>query len=245
MKVGIVIQARTSSTRLPAKVLKDLPWGGGVSVLAQVIRRVKRAKTDAVIVATTVEKCDDPIVRIAKKERAACFRGSRDDVLSRYYLAAKEHELDVVVRITSDCPCADPVLIDRVVQRHLRGGYDYTHSELFPRGLDVEVISFQALERSFREARREFEREHVMPYASMSGHFKTGGLKATGRQRRPDLRITLDTEADYALLCAIFEALYPRNKRFGTDDILRLFAAKPWLADINRHVMQKLVGSRR
>lgn len=243
MKVGIIIQARTSSARLPGKVLKELPWGSGITVLEHVIRRVKRAKADAIIVATTVEKRDDPIVRIAKKEKVSFFRGSRNDVLARYYFAAKKHKLGVIVRITSDCPCADPKMIDRVVATHRRGGRDYTCNDGFPRGFDVEAISFAALEKSFRDAREGFEREHVTYYARESAprRFKTGRVTAAGARRRPDIRVTLDTEEDYALLCAVFEFLYRRNPVFGVDDVVRLFKRMPWLALINGKVAQKRV----
>ena len=106
MKIGAIIQARTSSTRFPKKVLKPLPYGGNVCVLQQDIRRVKRSKLlDEVIIATTINSEDDEIVEVAIKENTPYFRGSLDNVLERYYKAANEFNLDVVVRITSDCPC--------------------------------------------------------------------------------------------------------------------------------------------
>ncbi|MCX5796588.1 MAG: glycosyltransferase family protein [Elusimicrobia bacterium] len=243
MKTGIIIQARTSSTRLPGKVLKDLPFGSGITVLEQVIRRAKKSKkADAIIIATTEGKEDDPIVKIAQKEGARFFRGSRDDVLSRYHLAAQENGLDVIVRITSDCPCIDPQIIDAVISRHIRGSCDYTYNQFFAHGLDVEVCSSVALETAFRNARKDCEREHVTVYMQESHpeRFKIGVVKAGKTLRRPGIRITLDTEEDYLLLCAVYDYLYPKNRYFDAREIVRLFGMHPWLSSINAGTYQKI-----
>jgi len=146
MKIGAVVQARTSSTRLPGKVLKDLPYGGGITVLQQVVRRLKKAaKLDDVIVATTIDKADAAIVKLSEKENVRWFKGSTDDVLERYYLAAKESDLGIVVRVTSDCPCIDPEVVDLVLEEHLTAKADFTSNALhrtFPHGMDVEILSF-------------------------------------------------------------------------------------------------------
>ena len=106
--IGAIIQARTSSTRLPGKVLLELPYGSGITVLQQVIRRLKQSKKiDTIVVATTEDKADDAIVDIASRESVSSFRGSKENVLERYYLAAKSFGLETIVRITSDCPCID------------------------------------------------------------------------------------------------------------------------------------------
>lgn len=242
MRTGIVIQARTSSTRLPGKVLKELPLGSGVSVLEHVLRRAKRSrKSDVVIVATTTGKEDDPIVRIARREGVPVFRGSRDDVLSRYYWAARENCLELVVRVTSDCPCIDPRIIDSVIDRHLRDGRDYTYNRGFPHGLELEAVSLPALETAFRCARKDCEREHVTVYMQESHpeRFRIGVLDAQGPLRRPEIRITLDTEEDYALLCALFDLLPARCRNFGARDIVALFDRHPWLFAMNAGVYQK------
>jgi len=146
MKTGAVIQARVSSVRLPSKILKELPYGSGISVLEQVVRRLKKSKElNDIIVATTTGKDDDEIVAIAKKENAKCFRGSKEDVLSRYYMAAKENDLGIIVRITSDCPCIDPEIVDSIIEKHIKAKADYTSNTLkktYPHGLDVEVFNF-------------------------------------------------------------------------------------------------------
>ena len=242
MRVGAVIQARTGSSRLPGKVLLELPYGSGITVLEQVIDRVKRAKSlQQVVVATTEKPEDDRIAEIARGAGVGVFRGSERDVLARYYGAAKEYGLDVVVRITSDCPCTDPEIIDRVVGLHLREGADYTATRGFPRGFDVEVISLRALEEAHKNATEPFEREHVCPYIYTTApeRFKILYYDAPPEFARPDIRVTLDTEEDYALLCCVFDNLYGENPFFGVREVVALFDKKPYLGIINKRIRQK------
>lgn len=250
MRIGAIIQARTSSTRLPQKVLKQLPYGSGITVLQQVIRRVKKSTAIShIIVATTKNKEDIKIVEIAKKEKVLWFRGSKEDVLSRYYSAAKKSKLDIIVRITSDCPCIDPAIIDLMIEKHLTTKSDYTSNSLkrtFPHGLDTEVISFHALEKAYNETTEKFEKEHVSPYIykTRPDFFKISLVKAPKRFNAPDIRITLDTEEDYALLCSVYDYLFPKNEFFGTTEIIELFQKKPWLKLINKKIIQKrLLGT--
>ena len=249
MKIGAIIQARTSSTRFPKKVLKELPYGSGITVLEQVIRRLKKSKLiDEIIVATTANPEDDLIVGISKKESIKYFRGSEENVLERYYQCAVENKLDIIVRITSDCPCIDWDVVDSIVEEHLRNKADYTSNTLertFPRGLDVEVVSFEAIEKAYCEASEDFEKEHVCPYiyATNRENFKIVSVEAPDYLTAPDIRITLDTEEDYALLCAVFDYLYPQNRYFRAVDIINLFKIKPWLRLINGKVLQKKFSS--
>ncbi|SCG85845.1 cytidylyltransferase domain-containing protein [Methanobacterium congolense] len=246
MKIGAVVQARTSSTRLPRKVLKELPMGSGVTVLEQVIRRLKQSKKlDEIVIATTEDETDNPIVEIARKEDVRYFRGSLDNVLERYYLAAQENHLDVIVRITSDCPCIDPGIIDTLVENHLENGADYTSNSLirtFPHGLDVEVVNFRVLETAHKDASESFEREHVTPYIyNRPKKFRITKFKAPKELTAPDIRITLDTEEDYCLLCAVFDYLHQDNEFFPASSIINLFKEKPWLKLINKKIIQKRV----
>jgi len=247
MKIGAVIQARASSTRLPGKVLKELPYGSGITVLEQVIRRVKKSqKISDVIVATTTEKEDDELVNIAQREGVAHFRGSKEDVLSRYYFASKENGLKIIVRITSDCPCIDANVVDSVIEKHIVTKADYTSNALvrtFPHGLDTEVLNFDTLEKAHLEAQQPFEREHVCPYIYKSNPqmFKISSVEASQRLHATDIRISLDTEQDYALLCAVFDYLYSENEFFDIEDIIKLFSNKPWLKTINRNVAHKKI----
>ena len=168
MKTVAIIQARMGSTRLPGKVLLDL---AGEPMLARVVHRVQRAASlQEVIVATTVQPADDAITQLCAGRGWPCARGSQDDVLDRYYQAATASQADVVVRITSDCPLIEPDVIDQVVGALLAGQpeVDYASNvqppRTFPRGLDVEVIRFDALERAWREDVDPAWREHVTPY---------------------------------------------------------------------------------
>lgn len=243
MRTGAVIQARLSSTRLPGKVLLDLPYGSGISVLEQVVRRLKgSSRLDEIIVATTKDAEDERIVETAEKEGVGRFRGSRDDVLSRYHLAASENGLDVIVRVTSDCPCIDPSVVDYLIEDYTRDTVDYVSNTLtrtYPRGLDVEVFSFKALEETQRKAEKDSEREHVTPFMYKSGRFRIRNVEAPAELQRPGIRVTLDTREDYALLCAVYDFLYEENPLFGAKEIVELFDNRPWLSLINEGVAQK------
>jgi len=245
MRIGAIIQARMSSERLYGKVLFRLPYNSNITMLQQVIRRVKRCKMiDDVIVATTEREVDNQIVDVVEKE-CECFSGSESDVLSRYYLAAKKFDLDMVVRVTGDCPCIDSSIIDRVVGMHLaKNGVDYTSNVVkrtFPRGMDTEVFSANVLEQAYHESVEPYEREHVTPFINRNkipDRYMIQHVLAENEQSRPDLRLTVDTLQDYALMCCIYDELCDN---FALLDIVELFDAKPWLALINKEVVQKQI----
>ena len=245
-KIGAIIQARTSSTRLPGKVLKELPYGSGITALAQVIRRLKRSKKiDDIIIATTTGKEDDVIVDISAKERVKHFRGSKEDVLSRYYLSARENNLDVIVRITSDCPCIDPDIVDSIIEKHLKTKADYTSNTLkrtYPHGLDAEAVSFKTLEDVYNNADRAEDKEHVTFYIERNaGDYKIEQIESPRKLYAPDIRITLDTEEDYCLLSFVYDYLYIKDKPFTAYDIVKLFKEKPWLKLITKKIVQKKI----
>lgn len=245
MKIAAIIQARWASSRMPGKVLYELPFESGITVLAQVIRRLKKSvRLDGIIVATTNEEGADDIVKVAEEEGVKTFRGSESDVLSRYFHAAKETGAEQIVRITSDCPCVDAEIVDLIIERHLAGDVDYSSNTIertYPHGLDVEVFSFSALTQAFNEAKEGFEREHVTPYIYGSGKFKLQNILAPKALRAAEIRITLDTSADYALLSALFDLLYVENNFFSAKDILDLFEKKPWLKLLNETITQKKI----
>ena len=167
MRTVAIIQARMQATRLPGKVLADLE---GKPVLRRVVDRARRASTlDAVVVATSDNPADDVLAGFCREFGTDCFRGSRDDVLDRYRRAAECFQAEVVVRLTADCPLLDPQVIDRVVRAYGQGEFDYVSNALectYPDGLDTEVFSYKSLERAWREARRQSEREHVSSYTT-------------------------------------------------------------------------------
>jgi spore coat polysaccharide biosynthesis protein SpsF len=229
-----VLQARTGSSRLPGKVLRPL---AGKPMLERQLERLRRARAiDRLVVATSDDPQDEAIAALCGRTGTACFRGSLLDVLDRCYRAAAPYAPDHVVRLTGDCPLCDPELVDRVVARHLEGGYDYVSNTLvptFPDGLDVEIMRYSCLETAWREAALPSQREHVTPFIhGQPARFRLGLVR--NDTDLSALRWTVDEPEDFALVERIYEALYPAKPDFGTRDILALLDARPELRDWNR-----------
>lgn len=238
--VWAVIQARTGSTRLPSKVLADL---AGTTMLERVVERVARAETiDGVVVATTIEAADDPIVDVLADRAVTVVRGSHHDVLDRYHDALLATEADVVVRVTSDCPLIDPHLIDDVV-RALGPDADYASNTLeprtYPRGLDVEVVAAEALERAWSEDQDPALREHVTPYIYRNPE-RFVLRRVHGDADHSGHRWTVDTAEDLALVRRIYDLL--GDDPFTWRDVLALIEANPTWSELNQHVRQKPVS---
>jgi len=211
-------------------------------MLARVVDRTRRARTiDRVIVATTRNPQDDPLAEHARTLSIDVFRGDEEDVLDRYYQTAGHYALDVVVRITSDCPLLDPGLADEVIQPLLDTGstVDYSANTLrrtFPRGLDVEAVPFATLERVWRVARSPHQRAHVFPYiVEHPDEFSMAGL--THPIDRSRMRWTVDTEEDLTFVRSICRALVARD--FTWRDVLAVLEREPELLRINERVRQK------
>lgn len=228
-----ILQARVSSTRLPGKVLKPIL---GQPMLYRQLERVRQARCfDALVVATSVEPSDDPIVELCRNIETFCFRGSLDDVLDRFYHASVPYQPDHVVRLTGDCPLADPHVIDDVIHFHLEGKYDYTSNTLeptFPDGLDVEVMRWTALKEAWTEAKLPSQREHVTPFIhSQPNRFKLGSYK--GKIDFSALRWTVDELDDLMFVKHIYEALYTEKSTFGFQDVLNYSNNHPNLRGLN------------
>lgn len=237
--VGAIIQARMASTRLPGKALVDIE---GMSMLARVVDRVRRAETiTRVIVATTTQPQDDLLAAHARDLSVDVYRGDEDDVLDRYYQAAVHYQLDVVARITSDCPLLDPGLADAVVRLVLAQAsrVDYAANTLrrtFPRGLDVEVVPFATLEHVWREALSLHQRAHVFPYVhDHPGQFVMAGVADDGDWSF--MRWTVDTPEDLQFVRQVCRALGTLS--FTWRDVLTVLAQHPEFLHINEHVRQK------
>jgi len=238
VKISAVIQARMGSTRLPGKVLMDL---GGKTVLARVVDRLRRATlVNEIVVATTDSIADDAIIQECSRIEVASLRGSEDDVLDRYYHASLQTAAEGVVRITSDCPLIDPQIADETIRSFLDLRPDYASNALdrtYPRGLDTEVMTCDALSCAWREAHLSYQRAHVTPYLyenpdrfdilAVRGHFDYG-----------DQRWTLDTPQDLAFIRAVYERL-GNNDSFTWHDALVVLQREPELIELNRGVMQK------
>jgi len=241
-KIGIIIQARMGATRLPGKMTKKI---GGKTVLDHVIDRIKKVKgCDTLILATTNSKSDNVLERIGKKANILVYRGSERDVLDRYFQAAKLHGLNVVVRITGDCPFLDVGFTGDTIKAYLNGRYDYVsncHPPSLPDGLDAEVCSFKALKKIWKDAKLPIEREHVFPYI-LSNPNKFKIFNVSYDRDLSHLRLTLDEQADLVLLRKVYKKLYKENSNFGLKEITRLFETKPELIDINRNVVAKNIS---
>lgn len=225
------------STRLPNKVLAEVT---GRPMLWYVVQRVKQADTvNQVVVATSTGPADDAIEEFCRQNRIEWFRGSEDDVLDRYYQAARAHAADAVVRITGDCPVIEPEVIDLIVRTFIEGDYDYVSNTLrytFPDGLDTEVFSFAGLEISWREARKQSEREHVTPYLRLSGKFKLRNVEYHENLSSQEHRWTVDEPADLEFIRRIYENFAPRVD-FGLSEILQFLEGQPNLRQIQGKII--------
>lgn len=243
-RVVAIVQARMGSTRLPGKVLADI---AGEPMLVRVVERSRRAKRlDDVAVATTTEIEDDPIAALCAARGYPFGRGAVRDVLDRFYRLAMSLGATVVVRLTADCPLIDPEVIDRTVGEFLSSDppVDFAANRFpppmertYPIGLDVEVCAFAALERAWREARRPYEREHVMPYLyEEPGRFRVLHVRSETDYGR--MRWTVDTAEDLKLVRAIYAAFDGRDD-FSWRQVLELVSRRPELAEINAEVPHK------
>lgn len=233
-----IVQARTSSSRLPAKVLQPIL---GRPMLSRQLERLRRCgRVDKLLVATSDDSSDEPIAALCANESVACFRGSLDDVLDRYYQAAKLFQPSHVVRLTGDCPLADPELIDRTIDFYLKGNYDFVSNATeptFPDGLDAAVFRFRVLEQAWQEAQLPSEREHLTLFMRRyPERYKSGAYK--GYPDRSYMRWTVDEPADLIFVRAIYERLYPKNPNFSSDDIYHLLDCHPDLLRLNSGIMR-------
>ena len=231
-KVVALIQARMGSTRLPDKVLADV---AGRPMLWHMADRVSRARlVDQVVVATTTGKADDAVAAFCHRNGVACFRGDDADVLDRFFKAARTHEAGTVVRITADCPLMDPQVIDRVIEARAAVSCDYASNTLrdtYPDGLDVEVFTFEALERAWRDASKPSEREHVTPYMRLSGQFRLWNVENQDAPAARGQRWTVDEQADLDFVRAVYQAL-AGVPHFGMHEVSALLEQRPDLRDI-------------
>lgn len=233
-----ISQARIGSTRLPKKVLKKIE---GKTILEHMINRVKAAKNlDDIVVATTVKKEDLQIVKLCAKLGISVFCGSEDDVLDRYYQAARLFKAEHIVRITSDCPLIDPQVIDKVIELYFKENADYatnTMPETFPDGLDTEVFSFNTLKIAWVNAKLFSEREHVTPYIRKNPNiFKLVNLKCNFSLNNK--RWTIDEPIDLKFIKIIYKNLYSGDSLFGMKKILDFLKKHPEIEKISKNIIR-------
>jgi spore coat polysaccharide biosynthesis protein SpsF len=228
-----IVQARTTSSRLPGKVL--LPILGQPMIVRQ-LERIRRARrVDRVLVATSVDPSDDLLADVVQAAGVAVFRGALDDVLDRFHAAAASVGPEHVVRLTGDCPLVDPALVDHIVAEHLAHGADYTSNSLqrsWPDGLDVEVMRMAALAEARRIAELPSEREHVTPRLHRDPFRRHAVVHG---EDLAALRWVVDHAADLATVRAVFARLHPVDPAFGFADVLALQRAEPGLFAPSQH----------
>ena len=229
-----IVQARTSSSRMPGKVLRKIL---GKPMIVHELERLKNCRTiDKIVLATSVDASDTELAETVRAAGWDVYRGSLDDLLDRYVQCAAAYGATHVVRITGDCPLIDPAIVDRVVAAHLAHGNDYTSNTLgrvtYPDGLDTEIMTVAALAQAGCEAHLASEREHVTQYLIKHSEL----FRQEGIENDVDLsaeRWTVDEPEDFAFVTRIYEALYPANPTFGMADVRALLAVHPEYRGLN------------
>ena len=242
-KIPLLLQARMGSSRLPGKVLLPVL---GKPILELMIERINNAKLiEEVILITSTNPKDDELVEFAKSRDLKYFRGKELDCLDRHYQAAKEFKLDFFAKTTSDCCLIDPQTIDRIVKSFLKNisKYDYVSNitpPTFPDGLDVEVFNFKILEKVWKNAMNNFDREHTTTYIrSNPKKFKIHNISnKLDKNLFKSQRWCLDYLEDYNFIKKIYENLYPTNKFFSMIDIINYLEKNPKIYAINHHLIK-------
>ena len=230
-----IVQTRLGSTRLPNKAFLELE---GNPMIYHICNRLKASRLiNKVVIATTKLPKDALLQDWAEHNGITCFRGSEDNVLSRYYYAATEVEADIIVRITGDDPFKDSNIIDLVIELLIREDLDFACNNFppsFPEGLDVEVFTYSAIKKAFENSIDVFEKEHVTQYF----YRNTNLVKMKNFAYSEDmshLRLTVDTQKDFMLAGEIYNRLYSTNEFFGFDEIISLYKSEPDLFKINQN----------
>jgi spore coat polysaccharide biosynthesis protein SpsF len=241
MKIVTIVQARMSSTRLPGKVMLPIL---GKPLLIRMLERVQTAKfIGQLVVATSTNLDDDEIEKLCTNENIICYRGHLTDLLDRHYQVAKLYNADAIVKIPSDCPLIDPSVIDRVIDHYVKSDkFDLVsnlHPATYPDGNDVEILSFAALECAWKDAVKDYEREHTTPFIwEHDEHFAIGNvIWETGLDYSSTHRWTIDFPEDYEFIRKVYVELYPENPAFDLNDILNLLKRKPEIAEINQQYL--------
>ena len=240
MSFGIIVQARMGSSRLPGKVLREI---NGQPLLSLLIDRLKKCNfKPTIVIATSNLEQDKAIIDLARSKGVNGFAAPCDenDVLTRYILTARAFKIKNIIRVTADCPFIDPKIIESLVERFVSERPDYLTMGLkrtFPHGVDAEIFTLDALERSSRLSSQMKEREHVViPMRNNPQEFKIINVEAEGELRRPDIRITVDYLEDFELISRIYESLHHNRDYISTLEIVKFLDQNPEIKFINKHL---------
>ena len=236
-KIVASIEARMTSSRLPGKVLMQAI--NKMSMLEFMIQRVKKSQLiDQIIVATTINSTDNPIITMCQKLSINWYRGSEDDVLLRVLNAHKSVNSQIIVELTGDCPLIDPEIIDKIIDIYLNNNFDYvsnSHIRSFPVGVDTQVFSVDILKEISSKTKDPYDRENVSSYIYRSDEYSLKAVIADKELFWPELRITLDDKGDYYLIKKIIEHFYPKRKfEFSLKDIVNYLKKNMQLLEINK-----------
>lgn len=237
MKIVAILQARCGSTRLPNKVLK--PILGKPMLQWQLERILKCTAIDQLLVATSLEDSDKPLIALCESIDIDVFAGNLNNVLDRFYQAALTSKADIIVRLTGDCPLTDPQVIDSVIKAHIAEGNDYTSNvepETFPDGLDVEVMTFNTLSDAWLKAESNSDKEHVTPYIRKNKEYKKGSVLSDVDYSK--YRWTVDEPRDFEFVSKVYSLLANEGAFFGTQDIYKLLDSHPELLEINTNIQR-------
>jgi len=231
--IGCIIQARMGSSRLPGKVLINVD---NKPILLHLITQLKFSKKiEKIVIATTNMPQDDKIINFAKINKIDFFRGSNSNVLDRFYNCCKKFSIDVIIRITADCPLVDPEIIDKMVEKYQSGKYDYVSNTIhrtFPFGAEVEVFSLNALEFAWKNAKSELDKEHVSIFIRRDT--KNRKMNFQNKENLSQLRWTLDYPEDLQVISEII--LKIKKNPILLNDILKLIKKEPHIININKNI---------
>ena len=242
-KIGCIIEARTTSRRLPNKVLLPVL---GKPILYWLINRIKKIKEiDEIILATTINKSDDILVNFAKKNNIKFFRGSEENVVSRVFKAAKKYNIKIIVEITSDCPVIDINIVSQLIEIYKKNSADYVNNcnyRSFPDGMDVQIFDINSIKKTLKFTKNKKELEHVGLFQIRNPKkFKTINVIAPKNYFFPHMGLTLDEKKDYILLKKIIEHFGKKNPLFSCEEIIKLLNKKKKWKSINNKVYR--IGS--
>lgn len=238
LKVGAIIQARMSSSRLPGKTLMSLPLVEGKPILDWILSAIKRSRVcDSFTVATSVDSSNDMLEEYCKTNSVSIFRGSENDVLSRFQEVIKNEGLDVVIRLTADNPLIDSNLLDSTIAKHIEEGNQYTKTTGLPLGMNFEIINADVLQYAGQEV-SNLEKEHVTLKAAQSDDISKCIFNPTEWDME-SIRLTIDYAADYLVVSQIIQILKDSNQSISIENIRGVLIKYPWLTDANATLWQK------
>ena len=236
-KIGVIIQARLGSTRLPNKVMLPLPVGSERTIISEIIERVKDvSEISNVIVATSISKVNDDLESYIDSLKVECYRGSENDVLSRFYEIIIKHNFEYVIRLTGDNPIVDNKLLKEFISNFISNDLDYSYSNNLPLGCNFEMMKASEIIKAYKNTEDLFDKEHVTPYIKRYAK-KTEDFLFNNIVVINNLRLTIDYASDYAFINLIYIMLKDKTK--SVKNIINLIEGNLWLLDINTTNFQK------